>query len=219
MPGPTKPRSSPRRAGQPRSRPRRSRRGTRARPSCPLNPAAPAAELERLLAHLRPTHRPGRRRPARPSRTASRRRPAPRPIVVTSGPTGDTEGRRAHARGHGGHGPRLLGRARRRDPATAGSRACRCTTSPASACWRARTSPACRARCTTRFDLDRVARAPRAEGATIVSLVPTALRRLLDAGAPLHEYRRVIVGGAPCPPALRARAEAARRPGRRRVRH
>ena len=34
------------------------------------------------------------------------------------------------------------------------------------------------------------------------------MRRLLDAGAPLHEFRRVIIGGAPCPPALRARAEA-----------
>ena len=59
------------------------------------------------------------------------------------------------------------------------------------------------------FDLERVARSPRAEGTTIVSLVPTAMRRLLDAGAPLHEFRRVITGGAPCPPALRARAEAA----------
>lgn len=58
------------------------------------------------------------------------------------------------------------------------------------------------------FDLDRVARSPSAEGTTMVSLVPTVMRRLLDAGAPLHEYRRVIVGGAPCPPALRARAEA-----------
>ena len=61
------------------------------------------------------------------------------------------------------------------------------------------------------FDLERVARSPRAEGTTIVSLVPTAMRRLLDAGAPLHEFRIVIVGGAPCPPALRARAEARRR--------
>ena len=59
------------------------------------------------------------------------------------------------------------------------------------------------------FDIDRVARAPHDEGASIVSLVPTALLRLLDAGAPMHEYRRVIVGGAPCPPALRERAEAA----------
>jgi len=58
------------------------------------------------------------------------------------------------------------------------------------------------------FDLERVARSPREEGTTIVSLVPTAMRRLLDAGAPLHEFRRVITGGAPCPPALRARAQA-----------
>jgi O-succinylbenzoic acid--CoA ligase len=59
------------------------------------------------------------------------------------------------------------------------------------------------------FDLDAVARSARDEGTTIVSLVPTALRRLLDAGAPLHEYRRVVLGGAPTPPALRARAEEA----------
>ncbi len=59
------------------------------------------------------------------------------------------------------------------------------------------------------FDLDRVARSPRTEGTTIVSLVPTTLRRLLDAGAPLHEYRLIVLGGAPCPPALRARAEEA----------
>jgi len=57
------------------------------------------------------------------------------------------------------------------------------------------------------FDLDRVARSPREEGTTIVSLVPTTIRRLLEAGAPLHEFRLVISGGAPCPPALRARAE------------
>jgi O-succinylbenzoic acid--CoA ligase len=60
-----------------------------------------------------------------------------------------------------------------------------------------------------RFDVDRVARAPRDEGATIVSLVPTTLLRLLDAGAPLHEFRRVIIGGAPLPDALRGRAESA----------
>jgi O-succinylbenzoic acid--CoA ligase len=59
------------------------------------------------------------------------------------------------------------------------------------------------------FDIDRVARSPREEGTTIVSLVPTAMRRLLDAGAPLDEFRCVITGGAPCPPALRTRAEDA----------
>jgi O-succinylbenzoic acid--CoA ligase len=57
------------------------------------------------------------------------------------------------------------------------------------------------------FDLERVARSPRDEGTTIVSLVPTVMGRLLDAGAPLREFRWVITGGAPCPPALRARAE------------
>ena len=57
------------------------------------------------------------------------------------------------------------------------------------------------------FDIERVARSPSEEGTTIVSLVPTAMRRLLDAGAPLHEFRWVISGGAACPPALRARAE------------
>jgi O-succinylbenzoic acid--CoA ligase len=35
------------------------------------------------------------------------------------------------------------------------------------------------------------------------------LRRLLDAGAPLHQYRRVVTGAAPLLPNLRARAEAA----------
>jgi O-succinylbenzoic acid--CoA ligase len=59
------------------------------------------------------------------------------------------------------------------------------------------------------LELERVARSPEDEGTTIVSLVPTVMKRLLDAGAPLHEFRRVITGGAPCPPALRARAEDA----------
>ena len=38
------------------------------------------------------------------------------------------------------------------------------------------------------------------------------LGRLLDARAPLHEYRRIVVGGAPLPATLRARAEAAHAP-------
>src|SRR5258705_1095798 len=47
-------------------------------------------------------------------------------------------------------------------------------------------------------------------GATIASLVPTTLRRLLDAG--LHDppaLRWALVGGAPIPPALVRRAEDA----------
>ncbi len=52
-------------------------------------------------------------------------------------------------------------------------------------------------------------RHPVSIGATLVSVVPTMLGRLLDAGVPMHEYRGVITGGAPLPPALRARADAA----------
>ncbi len=63
-----------------------------------------------------------------------------------------------------------------------------------------------------RFDLPAVAASPGREGTTLVSLVPTTLRRLLDAGAPLDEYRRIVVGGAPLPAALRARADAAGAP-------
>ena len=59
------------------------------------------------------------------------------------------------------------------------------------------------------FDLGAVGAAPGALGATLVSVVPTMLGRLLDAGAPVHEYRRVVTGGAPLPPALRDRAQAA----------
>ncbi|HEV2993068.1 MAG TPA: fatty acid--CoA ligase family protein [Acidimicrobiia bacterium] len=62
------------------------------------------------------------------------------------------------------------------------------------------------------FDADAVSAAPRAEGATLVSVVPTTLARLLDRRAPLHEYRRIVVGGAPLPAALRERAEVAGAP-------
>jgi O-succinylbenzoic acid--CoA ligase len=59
------------------------------------------------------------------------------------------------------------------------------------------------------FDLDAVARAPGERGATLVSLVPTMLKRLLDAGAPLADYRALVLGGAPTPLAVRERADAA----------
>jgi O-succinylbenzoic acid--CoA ligase len=59
-----------------------------------------------------------------------------------------------------------------------------------------------------RFDVRAVGDAPAA-GATIVSMVPVMLQRLLDHDAPMHGYRRVVVGGAPLSPALRAHAEAA----------
>jgi O-succinylbenzoic acid--CoA ligase len=62
------------------------------------------------------------------------------------------------------------------------------------------------------FDLDAVAAAPRTVGATLISLVPTMLHRLVERGAPLHAYRRIVVGGAPTPPGLRSRAEEAGAP-------
>ncbi len=60
-----------------------------------------------------------------------------------------------------------------------------------------------------RFDVDAVSASPQRDGTTLVSLVPTALQRILDAGAPLSGFRMVILGGAPVNAELRARAHAA----------
>ncbi len=60
-----------------------------------------------------------------------------------------------------------------------------------------------------RFVTDHVARSAELREATIVSLVPTALRRLLDSDAPIERFRVVLVGGAPLSPTLRDRAVAA----------
>lgn len=61
-----------------------------------------------------------------------------------------------------------------------------------------------------RFDTEAVLAALRDDGITVVSLVPTTLARLLDAGlrAP-PALRCALIGGAPAPPALIARARAA----------
>ncbi len=173
----------------------------------PLNPAAPAAERERLLARLRPTHL----HDAGGRRALTGGMPAPAgtvAILVTSGTTGDPKGveltragMEVMGRGYSagldaGPSDRWLACLPLHHVASLGVLA-----------WAYVTGIPCTVH--DGFDLDRVARAPRAEGATIVSVVPTALRRLLDANAPIHNYRRVIVGGAPCPPALRACAERA----------
>jgi O-succinylbenzoic acid--CoA ligase len=167
----------------------------------PINPDLAAVELEQLLEQLRPTSLNGERR--RDGEPVARNTAA---VVVTSGTAGapkgveltttgmDVMGRGYSAGLDAGPDDRWL--------------ACLPLHHVASL------AAVARAYVTGApfvvhdvFDLARVGAAPRAEGATIVSLVPTTLRRLLDAGAPLHEFRRVIVGGAPCPPALRARAE------------
>ncbi len=57
------------------------------------------------------------------------------------------------------------------------------------------------------FDLERVQQAPRVEGATIISVVPTTLRRLVRADA-LQGFRAAVVGGAPLPDTQRAAAIA-----------
>ena len=46
-------------------------------------------------------------------------------------------------------------------------------------------------------------------GCAFVSLVPTQLRRLLDAGAPLDAFDAILLGGAAPPPGLLAEARAA----------
>jgi O-succinylbenzoic acid--CoA ligase len=56
-----------------------------------------------------------------------------------------------------------------------------------------------------RFDVDAVA----ATRATLVSLVPTQLTRLLDAGVDLSRFRVILLGGAAAPAALLERARAA----------
>jgi O-succinylbenzoic acid--CoA ligase len=61
-----------------------------------------------------------------------------------------------------------------------------------------------------RWDTDRALHALRGEGITLASLVPTQLARLLDAGLERPPVLRwILLGGAPAPPALLRRAQAA----------
>ncbi len=59
------------------------------------------------------------------------------------------------------------------------------------------------------FDAERTGRALATHDVAGLSLVPTQLRRLLDAGAPLSGLSAVLVGGAPTPERLLDRALAA----------
>lgn len=58
-----------------------------------------------------------------------------------------------------------------------------------------------------RFDVDGFAAA--AGDATVTSLVPTQLRRLLDGGVDLAQFRVILLGGGKPPPGLVERAQAA----------
>ncbi len=63
-------------------------------------------------------------------------------------------------------------------------------------------------RVSTRLDPGEVARAT-AGGCGYVSLVPTQLVRLLEAGAPVERFQAILLGGAAAPPALLDQARAA----------
>jgi len=172
----------------------------------PVNPAFTAAEIEALLSRLRPTHLALGTAAVEPHPNGL---PAPAgiaAIVVTSGTEGAPKGveltragMEVMGRGYSagldaGPGDRWLACLPLHHVASLGALARAYVTGVPYTVHDA-------------LDLERVARSPRDEGTTIVSLVPTVMKRLLDAGAPLHDFRRVISGGAPCPPALRARAE------------
>jgi len=172
----------------------------------PLDPAAPAGRLRRLLTAMRPTHlvdRHGRER-------LTGGVPVPHgvvAVVATSGTTGEPKGveltregmevgARAYCAGLGaGPADRWLGCLPTHHVAglatLARGRVCRIP-------WALH----------DRFDPERVARSPREEGATLVLVVPTMLRRLVELGQPLDGFRRILVGAGPLPPDLRSQAEA-----------
>jgi o-succinylbenzoate---CoA ligase len=172
----------------------------------PLDPAAPAVELRRILDVTRPTHlldRDGRGRlrggePVEDGIAA---------VVATSGTTGapkaaeltaagiEASARAVSAALDAGPGDQWL--------ACVGMHSVAGLAIVARA-WHAGLPMEVH----DRFDAHAVAHASRA-GATLVSLVPTMLARLLDAGAGLARFRRILLGGAPAPAALLERAERA----------
>ena len=66
---------------------------------------------------------------------------------------------------------------------------------------------------TERVDAEVIAEVTAAAPGAHVSLVPTQLRRLLDAGAPLRELGTILLGGAAPPPGLVERGPGGRAPG------
>jgi O-succinylbenzoic acid--CoA ligase len=169
----------------------------------PLDPSAPPAAIDRMIEALRPTHladRDGRR--ALPGGVPTRDDVVA--VVATSGTTGEPkgaeltrtgaiEGARAYAAGLGATpADRWLGCLPMHHVAgLAVVPRSLYTGIPATV--------------HDGFDVDAVARSPAAEGTTIVLVVATMLRRLLDAGAPLSRFRKVLVGAGPLAPDLRER--------------
>jgi o-succinylbenzoate---CoA ligase len=170
----------------------------------PLDVAAPAAELRRTLAALRPTHlldRDGRAalaggEPVEEGVAA---------VVVTSGTSGTAKGVELTAAGIHASATAVSAAIGAAD----GDRWLACVPLHSVAglaivarAWHAGVPVEVH----ERFDPAGVDRAARDGTATLVSLVPTMLARLLDAGADLGRFRRILLGGAPPPAALLARA-------------
>ncbi len=168
----------------------------------PIDPAAPPAAVDRLLETLRPTHLIDEHgRHSLPGGVPTDRDVVA--VVATSGTTGmpkgveltrdgAIEGARAYAAGIGaGEDDHWLGCMPMHHVAgLAVVPRSLYTGIPATI--------------HDRFDVAAVAAAP-AQGATIVLVVPTMLRRLLDAGAPLATYRTVLVGAGALPADLHER--------------
>jgi o-succinylbenzoate---CoA ligase len=169
----------------------------------PLDPTAPAPELRGILDALRPTHLVDRDGP--------RALPGGEPVedavaavVATSGTTGRPKGAELTAAGIEASA-RAVSAALETGP---GDRWLACVGLHSVAglaivarAWHGGLSLEVH----DRFDVAAVAGAAAA-GATLVSVVPTMLARLLEAGAGLERFRRVLLGGAPAPAGLLERA-------------
>jgi O-succinylbenzoic acid--CoA ligase len=171
----------------------------------PLDPGAPAAERDRILASLRPTH----------LLDADGLRPLPggepvaaevAAVVSTSGTTGKPKGVELTWTGM-------------RASAGAVSRAVGAGPDDGWLCCLpvhavGGLSVVARA-WTSGLTLEVARPSPAmlaATTATLVSLVPTVLARCVEAGVALDRFRRILVGGAPLDEAVRRRAQAAGAP-------
>ncbi len=176
----------------------------------PLDPAAPPADQERTLAGLRPTHlltRDGRRPYPGGAPVAA----AVAAVVTTSGTTGERKGVELTRAGLVASGRAVAGALGAGAPGSSNCGWLCCLplhhVAGLAVLGRAWATGAGPVTVHPGFDPASVAGAARRGG--FVSLVPTMLRRLLDARAPLAAFRGILLGGGPVDPALRAEAEAA----------
>jgi O-succinylbenzoic acid--CoA ligase len=174
----------------------------------PLDPRAPAAAIEARLALLRPTHVDDGDGPRRVGDAHDRGEPVPAGVAAVLPTSGTTGTPRAVQLDH--------------DALAASARAVHaaigCEPGDAWLCCvpvhhvaglaivnRARVH-GLRLVVHDAFDVAAVGASPRHDGTTLVSVVATMLTRLLDAGAPVEEFRVVLLGGGPVPRELVARA-------------